>query len=587
MQAPLAEQQPFVFNNLIAKRPMRSYSVPFLAALMGLGLTGITVVAQDSSRLGGTVRVIRAYDPHLPEWFRIYNDPVVPVQDKDSLRLTYSPSKDVPKAWTDSVNLSFPKGLDSIAWISKSKGSLNLYLSSNVLNQYGGGIHWIQPWTLLKNPALLRFELGGNNGAWNNPWLASAGMDSSIVNLVSMTPRFLVAGHPLGPRLGRFSLEGGAGIFAFNKQVQDGRYTMQWLQPRWHLMRQSKRLDGLYYQLDFSSPWYRQARLVQEQALHSKNTVGYTTESYDLSLGVGVRASWLVPDRSGTVLGGGRSSSQWALSPRWIVRGKHLHLELGSDVTYLKDTLQDRWWVLPHAVLRGSHASVNTKLPRNLNWELGIRGQVLQPDLQEWGRRYATLSGWDTYTASVSPWELFAGLDRSGPGFARWKHSVSLSEWRNARFFQADSSRPFGVISFNFGNCYRFQYESEVRLSRQEFRGWDFRWGGMALFRDRTREDVPGLHPAAYLSLRHLWSASQGWSGYSKVACFVSSPRADFKNPKEYPLAWNLDVELRKEISGTASWFVAYKLRQSPWLFRWTEEAFWGNSLQGGLKWNW
>jgi hypothetical protein len=182
---------------------------------------------------------------------------------------------------------------------------------------------------------------------------------------------------------------------------------------------------------------------------------------------------------------------------------------------------------------------------------------------------------------------LFAGLDRSGPGFARWKHSVSLSEWRNARFFQADSSRPFGVMSFNFGNCYRFQYESEVRLSRQEYRGWDFRWGGMALFRDRTREDVPGLHPAAYLSLRHLWSASQGWSGYSKVACFVSSPRADFKNPMEYPLAWNLDVELRKEISGTASWFVAYKLRQSPWLFRWTEEAFWGNSLQGGLKWNW
>ncbi|MFM7748270.1 MAG: hypothetical protein ACKO7X_10175, partial [Bacteroidota bacterium] len=54
-------------------------------------LWSLPVVGQDSTGLGQTVRIVRAYDPHLPEWFRLSSDPILLVEPTARIPISYRP----------------------------------------------------------------------------------------------------------------------------------------------------------------------------------------------------------------------------------------------------------------------------------------------------------------------------------------------------------------------------------------------------------------------------------------------------------------------------------------------------------------
>jgi len=556
------------------------FLIMFLIPNLGLGNTPYSyaeICGFDTTRFGQPVRVVREYNPNLPQWFRLYNDPVLPSLSLETVNLQYNVDPGRIKTSVDTPSSVVNYGVYSQS-LRPLRTSEFVFLANGGLSTQAGGSGLLRlPFRLFRQPAFIQSMLRSSYGQ-----IRSNFIPDSVRNLLAIQPLLGLEWNPFGYGKGDLSLDFGGRLNRFNRNLNNSGYTTQWIMPRWSRVRNSQGSEGFYSDFDLRLPWFRQARFLQEQGLNFKQTLGYQFEKHGIQFTIAGDFSRLIPDISTINIPFG--NRQWISgSPNWNWKGKHSSFEVGGEFGFLKDTLHSKWIVLPQLVYRHSSPGRRQLFLKNLNWEIGLTGSVLPPSFMNWGRTYSTILAMDHYSASVKAWEAYFKLDRSGPGQSKWKHTASMSEWRNPRFFFPDSIGPMAVMTRVVKDCYRVRYESRFQLGEQENQGFDFYWGGMALFRDRTLEPIPGLQPAAFAGIHYRKQASASMLILIKVDFMASALRPDSKTPRVYPQAWNTDIEIKKRISSNLSWFAAYRLRQTPLVFRWSEDLFWGQQLHLGL----
>jgi hypothetical protein len=521
------------------------------------------VKAQDSLLTGSPVRIVRSYDPHLPEWFRYSTDPIPLREESKTTSLTYvmdtmdrlpDGSLMVEPRWPQaSFETRPPIEKNHRQWTLGfwpwQRGNLG-WTGSGPVKVASKSWHWLA-------------SVQGAAG----PWGPASGPDPRIRGFL---PSFWMESAPQANGQ-RWSLETRLRSMQVSVDEKKSPYLHFWLKPSWEQEKENKRLEGLMTLNRVTLHGYSGGNglgewgfdMAHRSSIRFENLTLQGKFSYAMAL-------WNTDEMSGNRHLGtmGFSLQQGGGLFRW---------KLAPTLAFLKDDLQSRWVLLPDF---GVERSLG---PSGLSGllEAGVVSGIQQASLYDWTGRYPTLFRLNSYGASVNRFE----------GFVRWKHGLlkswqgehrlALGRWNNLRFFEADNREAFGVRSLHLETALRWDLNSLWTTSVGDGYRLSLQWGAQGRLDDGQSKALPGLQPSAYAGIKLKGPVGKGlkWRGDAMIYGLGSdlSSTAPLKSP------WSMDLALDKNTGAAGVWSLVFRQRQGPLVFRWAEELYGGALLQ--LEW--
>ena len=521
------------------------------------------VKAQDSLLTGSPVRIVRSYDPHLPDWFRYNTDPI-PLREQGKIKdLTYV--RDTLDRLPDGslmVEPNWPKAtFESRPPIEKNHRQWTI-----------GAWPWQRGHAGWSGSGPVKVA----SKSWH--WLASvqaaAGPLGPPSGLVPRTraflPSFWMESAPQ-PNGQRWSLE--TRLRSMNVSLEDktSPYLHFWLKPVWEQEKENKRVEGLMALNKVTLHGYSGGNGLGEWGLDASHRSTMRFENWTLQGKFSYAgALWNTDEMSGNrhlgtmgfslQQGGGRL--RWSVSP---------------TLAFLSDDLQSRWVLLPDF---GVERSLG---PSGLSGllEAGVVSGIQQASLYDWTGRFPTLFRVNSYGAAVNRFE----------GYVRWKHGLvkswqgehrlALGRWNNLRFFEADNREAFGVRSLHLETALRWDLNSLWTTSVGDGYRLSLQWGAQGMLDDGQSRALPGLQPSAYAGFKLKGPAGKGWKWRGEGMVYGLGADLSSSAPVQRP--WSMDLALDNNTGSTGVWSLVFRQRQGPLVFRWAEELYGGALLQ--LEW--
>lgn len=523
-----------------------------------------TSQGQDSLLNGTPVRIVRSYDPHLPEWFRYSTDPLLLREDSSTAVLRYFPyaQETIPeRAWNP--NTEFPTWtLKASEPVEKSHRQWTLGAwpwSRGMLGWTGSG------------PALMASR------SWH--WLAtvqgSAGpmyTDSEkFPRMRTFLPSFWIqsAPHPNG---GLWSMETRLRSMKTEFNEASSPYLHFWIKPQWEQDRESKRMEGWMTQNRVSVSGYAGGNGLNEWGINLTHRSSYRFEKGTFS-----GSSSLVAALWGTdSMGGHRQVGTLGLG--WEQLGRKHRWVLAPTLAFVNDDLQSRWFVLPNFRWERTWGAQGT--PSSL-LEGGLGSRIQQASLFDWTMRHPTLFRLQSYGASINRWEAFVrwqhGLLQSWKG----EHRLAFGRWNNWRFFEADDQEVFGVRTTHRASTYAWDFNTQWTRRALGTFSLTLQGGVRGLVVENTWEAMPGLQPGAYGGLQWKGELGSSWSWRGDGMLYGLGSGLAASSDLRWPAS--LDIALDKKTDRSGVWSLVFRNRQGPLAFRWAEELYSGALLQ--LEW--
>ena len=576
-------------------------------------LVRLSAYGQDSTGLGQTVRIVRAYDPHLPEWFRLSSDPILLVEPTARIPMSYRPD-----------SLSFIQSFGPIPKYTEpslASSSLQprifktLSITGGGLpgSQINAGIAWSSPFKMGSQVIFAHLECLGSSGNPNRLWA------DSIQSLAIWNSRLAMEWRPARNREWNFLLNASQRCTGFNYQDArfhnidsnlskdtslSGRWNTLRVNPRITWNRVSQRIEGFHQHLRVeglgAKLWNT---FLAETRLHDLGSewtgitayeVGYHEENRDM----GVKAYWSTASlKLGIPSVQNTTRSTFSIKPHWVwLSGPH---RLSASMDFIRQrepgdsssTLKSFWATLPEFIWQYQQPiDSNATLRHPWMIEVGILSGIKQPSMYQWGSVYPTLSVIDVYQASIQRAEGFVRLEHSIGERLRWEHRVGIGSWKNPRFFGLDTLSVLGVSTVLLPRATQWSWETKVSLKETNRVHGSIRAGMQGIVSNRTWYGMPGLQPVFWGGLHLTSTWGKVWAlDFQSTAYALDSQREIFDKLSENSsnLKWPVDLDLRLNRSLTKNSTVAivYRHRQAAAWFLWSEDVWWGRLLN--VEWRW
>jgi hypothetical protein len=571
------------------------------------------LLGQDSTGINNTVRIVRPFDPNLPEWFRISSDPI----------LILEPSTRIPMAYK-ADSLSFVQSFAPIPkyrepslaivtlqpqWVNRASVALG-GLPGGQGNLAG---EWSAPWRLGKETFFGKLDFKGASGNSKGLWA------DSIQSLAIWNSHINMRWRPAGNRDWQVSLDATqrSSPFKFKRvlipatdstSARDTMSRLQWnnwrFNPRISWDGVSQRLDGLHQHLLMEGFGTRIGNSA-ESASHPGDLgtewagimayqIGYSGDEHDLSLKVNWSNSAFVSGTSDTL---SRSRSTLSFGPAWVRNFGQSRWNASVQVIRQREFSESSnasrtsWIMLPQLSwqYRKSHPTARG-LQDAHTVELGITSGIFQPSLYHWSSLYPTLSQLDDYQASIQRAEGFARIQHGGLTGLHWQHRVGIGSWTNPRFFGLDSNSVMGVVAGTLPKATQWSWETKVSVIDQGPMQCTLSTGMQGIIVERSWIGMPGLQPVFWGTFQLARPLSQTWKFelQSTVYC-IESKRLIHKNisdeSSDLKLPVNMDFTMTKAISKKSAVALIFRQRHAaPWLL-WAEDVWWGRFFQ--VEWRW
>ncbi|MFM7497531.1 MAG: hypothetical protein ACKO17_05225 [Bacteroidota bacterium] len=537
----------------------------WLILLLLLGLSPfVSAQSQDSMMTSPPVRIVRSYDPHLPEWFRYSTDPLLLREDSSSTLLRYP--KDSLERIPERTGIEF---LDYPLWTLETPAPLEKPHRQWTLGAW--------PWSRAmlgwngSGPALLASR------SWH--WLASVQGTAGDMSTVSdkfpriraFLPSFWMQSAP--DSSGRqWTLETRLRSTKMSLGDSTSPYLHFWIRPQWEQDRESKRLEGLMTQNRVSVNGYAGGNGFSEWGINLAHR-----SSYRMDQGTLVGSASLVAALWSTdSLGGHRQVGTLGLS--WEQAGLRQRWTLAPNLAFVNDDLQSRWVILPNFRWERTWGSPNT--PSSL-LEGGVTSSVQQASLYDWTTRFPTLFRVQSYGAAINRWEVYArwkhGLLKTWQG----DHRLAFGRWNNWRFFEADNQEVFGVRSTHRASNYTWDWNTRWTRRTVGPNSLTIQGGVRGLIHEDGWVAMPGLQPTAYTGLQYQGAMGSSWFWRGDVMLYGLGSDLASSSPLRWPTS--LDIALDKKTERSGVWSLVFRNRQGPLAFRWAEELYSGALIQ--LEW--
>lgn len=576
-------------------------------------LLRLPVYGQDSTGLGQTVRIVRAYDPHLPEWFRLSSDPVLLVEPKTRIPMSYGPD-----------SLSFVQSFGPIPKYTEpslASSSLQPRISKTLSIMGGGllgsqgnaGIAWSGPLQMGSQVIFVHLECLGSSGNPNRLWA------DSILRSAIWNSQLAIEWRPAKNREWNILLNASQRSTGFKYQDTrfhntdsnlskdtslNGRWNTLRVNPRITWDRISQRIEG------FHQHWRVEglgAKLwntfLAEPRLHDLGSewtgitayeMGHHEENRDL----GVKAYWSTASlKSGVSYPQSMQRTTFSIKPYWVWQlGPH---RLSASLDFIRQrepgdsslALKSFWATLPEFIWQ-YHQPIDSNTTHRHPWkiEVGVLSGIKQPSLYQWGSIYPTLSAIDAYQASIQRAEGFVRLEHSFGERLRWEHRVGIGSWKHPRFFGLDTMSVLGVSTVILPSATHWSWETKVSLREPNRLQGSIRAGMQGIISNRTWYGMPGLQPVLWGGLQLTKTWGKVWAlDFQSTAYALDSKREIFDKLSENStnLNWpvNLDLRLNRSVTKNSTVAIVYRHRQAAAWFLWSEDVWWGRLLN--VEWRW
>ena len=512
-------------------------------------LIGPTVYGQDSTGFGQTVRIVRAYDPHLPEWFRLSSDPVLLLEPTTRIPLSYSPDS---LSFVQSVG-PIPKYTEpSLASSSlQSRVSQTLSITGGGLtgSQANAGIAWSGPIKMGSQTIFSHLECLGSSGNPNGLWA------DSIQRLAIWNSKLAMDWRPASNREWNILLNAAQRSTGFNYQITRGHNTDsilakdssirgQWntirVNPRISWDRISQRVEGLHQHWIVegfgTSLWNtfdtepRLHDLGSEWTGISAYELGYQVENHDLALKVyGATASF----KSGNSNFQSGTRSTLSIKPSWVWRSGWHRFSASLDFIRQREpggdsslALESFWATLPEIKWQYQEpVDSNSGLRHPWKLEAGILSGIKQPSLYHWGNIYPTLSVIDAYQASIQRAEGFVRFEHSGGSRLHLEHRAGIGSWTNPRFFGLDTTSVLGVSSVILPRATQWSWETRISLKEPDWLHGSFRAGMQGIISNRSWYGMPGLQPVLWGGIHLSKTWGKAWTLDFQSTAYAIDPQ--------------------------------------------------------------
>ena len=574
----------------------------------------VSVHGQDSTGFGQTVRIVRAYDPNLPDWFRFSSDPILFMEPTTRIPFSYRPD-----------SLSFVHSFGPIPKYNEpslDSSTLQPQLLSRASITAGGipgsqgnlGAEWSGPLRIGSQRLFGKLDFQAAFGNSNRLWA------DSIQSLTIWNPRVNLGWYPAGSRDWHITLEASQRSSRFNfrrilshaSDTTPSKYTLsgvQWnnlrVNPRIAWNRVSQFIDGLHQHLvlegfgikNWSSTknWNSSDRFADlgsdEWAGMMVYQIGYTEDVHDLGLKLDWSNSSMLSRASDNL---NQARSTFSVKPSWVWSSGQHRLSVSVDFVRQREKndsssfLVSSWVSLPQLIWQyrqPSDPASNFKGPWMI--ELGVISGILQPSLYHWSLIYPTISTVDAYQASVQRAEGFIRFEHTGGSGLRWQHRAGLGSWTNARFFELDTNSVMGVAAVNLPNATKLSWETRVSPREQIQMQCSFSAGMQGIILNRSWNGMPGLQPVLWGNLFVSKSWGKAWKLDFQSTVYALDSKRMVSNKLSTTLKWptNLDLSINRSVSKRSSIAVVFRQRQAaPWLL-WAEDVWWGRFFN--VEWRW
>jgi len=574
-----------------------------LCCTFGVLLFNISLCAQDSSLIGQPVRIVRSYDPNLPDWFRHTSDPIL-IQD---------PISRMPQNYrSDSMVMKLPPSKERLfEFKSLSEASVQDLASSRLFLSLGGnpGSHYnftssiFGPFEVWGQQVLGFGSIAGNFGRPNGNSISD-----SVRNLLVWNPQFFLNCKPkrsnwdleLDGGLRSTGTRGGSDTKNFDYQFNNFRFS-----PRATYKFNSSNSVGLTQDIvmegfftHFVASGGGMDRLEQSASEWSGNVhyeASYSGESHDIGIKLGLNRGRLTSHELDSI--NGRRGAIF-IKPHWGGVFGNYRFKVAMDVVRQVEygNVDDKdinWLFLPN--LNFQFRPVHSKMISGRDaflLELGLGSRLYQPSFYHWSSLYPTLSGWDNYRASVQKAEFFVRVEHGGKGKpVQWHHRLGIGMWNNARFFGIDSSRVLGVSAFTIPEATQLILETKMNWMAGESTVMSLTCGLQGLVGQRSWLGMPGLQPGFWAGIQYERLLFRGWKlDAHSVVYAISNKRssgtplkADAPRVLQFPL--NLDLRMSKPISRHADLALAFRQREASLWMLWAEDLWWGKFFNLELRW--
>ena len=568
---------------------------------------------QDSTGFGQTVRIVRAYDPNLPEWFRLSSDPVLLIEPTTRIPLSYRP---------DSLSFIQPFGsIPPYKEPSLASSSLQPRISKTMSVTGGGliggqgnaGIAWSGPYQKGSQVIFAHLEGMASSGNPNGLWA------DSILRTAIWNSRLALEWRPARSREWNVFLNASQRSTRFKYQTtnshptdsslsNDNSLSGQWNTLRFHPLirwdRVSERVDG------FHQHWFVEGLgtklwnsfgaepsshdLGREWIGKTGYEMGYQEENFDL----GLKTHWSAASwNSGISSVQNATRSTFSIKPHGVWQSGPHRIRASVDFIRQREpgdnpmTMNSFWATLPAFVWQYQQPiDSNTEHSNPWKIEAGVLSGMNQPSLYQWGSMYPTLSMINAYQASIQRAEGFVRFEHAGRTKLRWEHRVGLGAWRNPRFFGLDTASVLGVSTVTLPSATQWSWESKVSLKEPNRLQGSMRAGMQGILSNRTWYGMPGLQPVFWTGLQLTKAWGKGWSlDFQSTAYAMDTRREIFDQLPQNSsnLIWpvNLDLRLNRLIAKHSAVAVVYRQRQAAAWLLWSEDVWWGRLLN--VEWRW
>lgn len=576
-------------------------------------LVRLSAYGQDSTGFGQTVRIVRAYDPNLPEWFRLSSDPVLLIEPTTRIPLSYRP---------DSLSFIQPFGpipkynepsLASSSLQPRNSKILSITGGGLIGSQGNAGIAWSGPIQKGSQVIFAHLEGMGSSGNPNGLWA------DSILRSAIWNSRLAFEWRPARNRDWNFFLNASQRSTRFKYQSTNAHHTDsslsndnslsgQWntlrVHPRISWDRVSQRVEGFHQHglveglgTSLWNSFHAEPRLHdlgREWIGKTVYEMGYHDENFDL----GLKTHWSVASWKSDISSvQSFTRSTFSIKPHGVWQsGPH---RFSASVDFIRQrepgdsplVLNSFWATLPEFTWQYQQPiDSNTSLRNPWKIEVGVLSGMNQPSLYQWGSMYPTLSVINNYQASIQRAEGFVRFEHAVRTKLHWEHRASLGAWRNPRFYGLDTASVLGVSTVTLPGATRWSWESKVTLKDLNRLQGSIRAGMQGVISNRTWYGMPGLQPVFWSGLQLTKTWGMGWSlDFQSTAYAMNSNREIFDRlpTNSSSMRWpvNLDLRLNRSITKNSTVAVVYRQRQAAAWLLWSEDVWWGRLLN--VEWRW
>lgn len=572
----------------------------FLLYALGVFFFNVSLCAQDSSIIGQPIRIIRSYDPNLPDWFRHTSDPMLIQESVNRIPQEYR---------LDSLNFRLPfvqtsmfehKILAKTNVSDLTSSSLFFSVGGNPGSNYNINSSICGPF---KVGGQRIFGLGSVAGNFGYP--SGKSISDSIRSLLVWTPQFFLTWKPNRSNWD-IELDGGLRSTVSRGGINSEKFDFQSnnfrISPRATYVVSNPYVTGLIQTIlieGFITHFvttgggkYPSKQSASELSANMYYEASYSGDNYDAGIKVGLNRGLLLSNEFDSLNG---KRGTFSFKPHWSGVFDNFRLRASLDIirqVEYKDIINKdvNWLYLPNLNFqyRPGQSKVQTDKGTVL-LEFGLNSRIYQPSFYHWSALYPTLSRWDNYRASIQNAELFVRVEHGGiMKSVQWQHRLGLGKWNNPRFFGLDSSTTLGVSTFTMPTATQLFLETKINWVPSESTALSLTCGLQGMIDQGSWLGMPGLQPSFWVGIRYDQPFFRGWKLSTQTVFYAISTNRAAITPtkaKAFQIPLNLDLKVSKSISKDVDMALVFRQREAALWMLWAEDIWWGKFFNLELRW--